>query len=237
MENLPGTVSRSQSKTVYWNITGGKFARNANEGEAGAMKRENKFKKIVWEIFSDGLTGNIIDVNVYENSFDGIKTKQLVIKLIPVEGWVYVINVSKESRYFNSFIEKLPNININEKVELYPYNFEDKETGKKQTGITVIQNGIKITTAYKEKVGEKYVVKKGMPPFPEDWASLEDFEKKHYFAKVGSFLEKEVYAWRDQNIQTEPSYKEKMFDEPLKEKGTVMPVKQFPSNTEDDLPF
>ena len=101
------------------------------------------------------------------------------------------------SRYLGSFLEKLVNIDLNEPVEISPYNFEDEKTGKKITGISVKQDDVKVESAYKEKVGTKWVMKYGFPPFPDGWHTLPDRKKKEYFFDVDDFFTKALAEWRE----------------------------------------
>ena len=86
-QNLPGVLSGGNSKTVYWGIYDGKLSRKSNEGEAGAIARTNKNNVKVWEVHERGVKGILKDVNIFENTFDGKKVKQLVIKLMPADGF------------------------------------------------------------------------------------------------------------------------------------------------------
>lgn len=209
---IPGVVQNSNSKNYYWSIFEGQLARKVDEGFAGAKMRTNKNNMKVWEQHVGALTGILRDVNVHENTFDGKKIKQLVIKLIPKEGFLHVINIPKESRYYGSFLEKLFNINIKQEVQIQPYSFEDEKTKKKQTGISVSQNGNKVASHYKHKEGDKWIMERGFPEFPSSWNSLTERDKKNYFFDVDEFFDKELARWRAQFAPDYQKEREQQFD-------------------------
>jgi hypothetical protein len=202
-EQLPGVVQHSNAKTIYWSIMGGQLARKVDASFEGAKMRTNKAGVQVWEELTRALMGKIRDVNVFENTFDNKKIKQLVIKLIPKDGWLYVINIPVQSRYYGSFLEKLPNILLKDSVEIAPYDFEDEKTKRKNQGITIKQNDVKLQSYYKVKEGEKYVYINGFPPFPAEWNKLAEREKKNYFYDVDDFFTSELNKWR---IKNAPDY-------------------------------
>lgn len=243
MENkIAGVVSGSNSKVYYWSIFEGKLARKANEGEPGAVSRINKKNVKVHEIYAQwGLKGKLRDVNIFENTWDGKKVVQLVIKIVPQAGTIHVVNVPKESRYFGSFLEKLNNINMSHEIEINSYNFENEQTGKKNVGFSVKQDGIKIASYYKEKKDEKWIYKHGYPPFPNDWNSLKERDKNNYFFDVDEFFEKELQAWRAKNAPDYQKEKEQSWEQTWEHSDPEpMPAKKTVNHEDiesDGLPF
>jgi len=77
--------------------------------------------------------------------FQGKKISKLNVTLTDV-GEEYMIQFSVDSRYFGSFVAKLPNINFNKSVEVSVYDFTDK-FNKKVAGVTVKQ-GSKVPDFY-----------------------------------------------------------------------------------------
>lgn len=189
--NLPGIVSGGGGNTVYWNIFSGKFARKSNEGEAGAVARTNKNNVKVWEKHEQGLRGLIKDIYMKDSDFG----EQLVIHLEPASGWKYMINIPKESRYYGSFLERLPRIHLDEPVEIKPYNFKD-DKDKTVSGISVYQDDTKLESAYKEKDGKAWKYLHGFPPFPENWNNLSEKQQTIYWYDVDEFHEKQLKKWR-----------------------------------------
>ena len=194
MSNYSGEITRNEQQKVYWSVFNGKLSRKAHEGEEGAATRTNKLGKKVIEVYRDGLEGVLYDINIDETTFDKTKVKSLKITLTN-DGIHHIINFPKESRYFGSFLEKVPNVKDGFNIQVRPYNFED-ENEKKIIGVNVFQSGVKLASAYKVKVGEKWTYNHGFPPFPEKWNTLADRDKKIYFMDVDDFWENAVKDWR-----------------------------------------
>lgn len=213
-EKIPGVVSGSNSKTYYWSIYSGNLARKVDEGFRDAKMRTNKNNVKVWEQHERAVKGMLRDVNVYENTFDGKKIVQLVIKLVPQPGYLHVINIPKESRYYGSFLEKLPLINLKEEIEIAPYSMVDEKTKKTNSGITVRQNNNKFASYYKKKVGDKWEYLYGFPSFPADWNGLNQREKDNYFYDVDDFFTAKLAEWRAANAPDYQTEKEERFDSP-----------------------
>lgn len=147
-----GLETHDSKKKTYINIVGGKFATKADEGAEGAVSRVNKNNKTVFEFLHDRLSGTIESIIVQKN--EKLGAYEYVIDVNDV-GTHYSVSVPAESKYGDSLASKVPNIAINVWTTLQPYDFEDKtkinpNTGKpqKQTGISIIQNEVKIASAY-----------------------------------------------------------------------------------------
>lgn len=236
LNEIPGVVSTNSSsgQKHYWGIVNGKLSRKANQGEPGAVSRTNKNNVIVWERHEKGVRGVLVDVNLRESEFDGKKIEQLVVKLRPAPGHYHIISLPKESRYYNSFLEKLFSINVNQEIEVKPYNFEDKDTSKKNTGVSIYQIGNKLSSFYKKKNGNNWENINGMPAFPKDWHSLSKRDQQNYFWDVDDFFKSEIARWRGKYAPDYAKEKEERFDEPQQETTPVYPSS---ADVDDDLPF
>lgn len=183
-------------------LADGKFHLTVPEGTEGAVKREYETsdgkKGEKWELVADFISGVINNLNVR----DGDYGKQLFISFANEEGDEskppVVISLNISSNFAEDFMKKLPNINIEKKVKLVPYSFED-ENGKKCRGITVYQDDKKIKGYYHEKK----TVKKGKKEFtrlvpihgypaPEGAEKFDSDDWKIYFAQARKFLMGEV---------------------------------------------
>lgn len=197
--NLPGTKTRS-SNTYYFSILDGKFARKCKEMDEGAKKRINKNDQVVYEILVDAIEGTLLDCHLHDSDYG----KQLNVEICPAEGYKYIITIPVQSRYFGTFVERLPNLKSGETIELAPYSFEDDKK-RKQQGVTVKKNAAKIPSAFKLKEGDQWISVGGFPAFPENWKELKEKDHKIYFLEVGDFLEEAVNKWRLENA---PNYHE-----------------------------
>ena len=147
-----GLEQHKSERKTYVNIVGGKFATKAEENAEGAVSRVNKNSKTVWEYLHDSLSGTIESIIVQKN--EKLGAYEYVIDVNDV-GNHYSVSVPAESKYGDSLASKVPNIEINVWTKLQPYDFEDKtkinpNTGKpqKQTGISIVQNDVKVASAY-----------------------------------------------------------------------------------------
>lgn len=215
---LPGT-EKKQGNAYWWNIIGGKFARRVKDGDSNARMRKNKEGKEVWEEYSDSLTGSIKSVSLQSGEYG----EQLVVTLIPAPGFTYYIQIGRQTRFANCFLERLPQLRTGMSVKIIPYSFED-DNQKKVSGLNIFSG-----TNFEKKHESSFRVKKdgkieylsGFPKFPENWNTLKESQKKIYFVQVEEFLNEQLDKWRLEN-----NFVEKEHDE--------TPVQ---TNEDDDLPF
>lgn len=147
-----GLETTGSTKKIYVNIVGGKFAIKADEGAEGAVERLNKNQKKVYEFLYDKLSGTIDSIIVQKNEKLGAYEYVLDVN---DTGEHYNVSVPADSKYGDSLASKAPNIQMGVWTTLQPYDFEDKtkinpNTNKpqKQTGISIVQNDVKIASAY-----------------------------------------------------------------------------------------
>ncbi len=113
-------------------IIGGKFKEKSEEGIEGATLREYKLKDGTegskWELTYDAWKGTVQDI-AFEDTKYG---KVINLKFDDVN-----VQINKQSRYFSSLLEKLPNVDLKEEFTIAPYSFEAE--GKTRTGVTIYQ--------------------------------------------------------------------------------------------------
>lgn len=171
---------------MFLNIIGGKFARKvkSEDGEkyGKVVQRTNKEGKIVQEVYYDEL-----DISVTKIGIEGSNFGDNLVLYGEDGDENYVVQIPVESRYFNSFCDKIHNIDFNRKLTLKPYSFQsDKELNKngepKQiTGINVFNGGQKV---------EKYYTKDSphdKPIYPE--GGTQSQLKKYYIDQEDFFRE------------------------------------------------
>lgn len=183
---IPGTKTQT-SNNYYWSIISGRFARRVKEG---GVKRTTKTGKVVNEEYVNRIEGVLLSININHSEYG----EDISIVLTPAPGYTHFISIPKESRYAKSLIERLPMIQKGNNIQLKPYSFEN-QSGDKISGMNVFINEEKIESFFKEKKAGKYVYCNGYPPFPDDWKSLSEKEKKIYFLEVDEFLNKELNKW------------------------------------------
>ena len=118
-------------------IIGGKFKEKSEEGVAGATLRQYKVKDRStgaettgekWELTYDAWKGTIVEIAFEDTKFG---------KVINLKFDDVVVQISKQSRYFSSLLEKLPNVDLKKELTITPYSFEAE--GKTRTGVTIYQ--------------------------------------------------------------------------------------------------
>jgi hypothetical protein len=139
--------NHSHSKKLYYSVIDGSLRRKANpeDNQDHVKKRTRKDGVEVSEYVPSSISGYISNFEIKTEDFQGKKISKLNVTLTDV-GEEYMIQFSVDSRYFGSFVAKLPNINFNKSVEVSVYDFTDK-FNKKVAGVTVKQ-GSKVPDFY-----------------------------------------------------------------------------------------
>jgi hypothetical protein len=182
-------MAREQtSKDEYYTILGsdGKFRLTGPEGTAGSVKREYEdsagVKGVKNELVFDKLSGKITNVAFHDGKFG----KSLQITLTDEVGPM-VISLNTATNFGEDAMKKLPNIDRSKVVSFNPYAFTD-DKGKLRKGISIVQDGQKITNYFYDEVEKKNlhgfptpkVKKTGKPYSKDDW--------KVYFIEARQFL-------------------------------------------------
>ena len=222
--NIPGVLpDKGKTNITYWNLFNGGLARKSHEGEEKAVKRTNKNNVVVWEVYVPGVAGVIFDVNTHDSEFG----KQLIVKLKKGD-WTHQVTIPQQSKYFGSFLEKLPNINLNQEIEMRPFNYEDEKSGKKRIGISINQLGEKIGSFYHDWNNNVCTYKNGYPPFPKDWNNLKERDQKNYFYDVDEFYDARIAEWRAKYAPAYDKYEQH-------EQVSTAPPATPPSQSKDDF--
>lgn len=136
-----GLNQGTRTNRIYLNIIQGNICRRVDADTPEAEKRySEKLQKDVYELVYPSLTGFIRNMKIASTEFGDV----LEIEVQDVDE-KFVLNIQCESRYFNSFCNKIKNINFSQELMLAPYDFESKnEVGKnnkpkKITGINIYQ--------------------------------------------------------------------------------------------------
>lgn len=194
------TVATQNQGGTYMKITAGKVRESAKEGDAGAVSRivENKQtgeSSTKWELVYDRISGVVKDVKTVKS--DHIKLTSLVVTLFDEDdNDTVIIQCSEKSDYASSLLEQFPNVDFSKPIEIVPYQFTDKDSGKQRTGVTIYQEintGLGFTDENKTKVGKFWTKDKpgDMPVFdPEDievWViQRRKFLYKYFFDNIAN---------------------------------------------------
>lgn len=173
----------------YWRVSDGKLRKTTTDDDPAGIKRvikkEGKEDRVIYEIVNKSVTGVVEAVSVREGKFG----KQLSITVTDMLD-KFFIQVSWDSSYARSFLERLPGVNVSEEVTIQPYSFEN-DRGKIQSGITIYQDDKKVDCFFKTYEDKKVTGHLHGYPEPEntemdsdDWKILIIQQMKFLMANV-----------------------------------------------------
>jgi hypothetical protein len=130
---------------IFLGISDGKLVQQHREPQKNVTTtRITKTGKTVHEEKFDYIEGILFSLKTKENDYG----KQYILGVQDGDD-KFFINISYSSRYATSFLKALPNIDVSKPVKLMPWAMTDKnDSTKKVTGITMWQDGEKITPFY-----------------------------------------------------------------------------------------
>lgn len=147
------------TRTTYFTVAEGKVRVRLKEATEGSAARQNKKGEIVHEFVYDEFTGRVAAITIDEASF-GTQWR------IDFEdnGERYTLNMMYDSSAAQKLLNVLlaPELDVTKPVTLRPYNFTN-DKGKQIVGVTVLQNGAKLTPAF----GTHAYPIDGRPEMPE----------------------------------------------------------------------
>lgn len=144
---------------VFLSVIGGSMKQKVEEGTEGCHTREYEDKdgnmQIKHEITHKNIKGRIVGVEFDKKPWG---TLMLEITVQGADGSKAQLSLADNSRYAMDFMEKFPNIDLGEEVQLNPFDFTPKaakgKEAKRRTGVSIIQGVLadgepnKIKTAY-----------------------------------------------------------------------------------------
>lgn len=210
MELKQNQTQNSSDKTFLTILSDGKLHQRVEEGTPGAVEREYKRdvkddkgkvigeeKCVVHELLYESLTGNI--TNGYFNK--GLFGENLILE-IDNDG---AVSIPVKSRFAETFMNMLPNIELNKPVVLKTYSYIPKGKTEKSKGISVTQDGVKIQGYFKQYIDGKYEFDSEYPVYNED----EHGDYKEFMnGPVSRFLVKKTKAIFEANNFKAPEPKE-----------------------------
>ena len=135
--------TQSNGGAIFLSITNGKLVRRVDLGTEGAVERTNKNGKQVAELFYTTLTGHIKDLNIKENEYG----KFLLVIVHDVQtNKKCTLEMNFSSGYTTTFLKALPNVDLNQNVEISPALIIDGD--KKKSVIFLKQAGAPIKHYY-----------------------------------------------------------------------------------------
>lgn len=177
-----------ENNTTYLTIVQGTLSQQVKEGTPNAEKRVYEKKDgstgEKWELRYKSVSGRITGMKIKDSDFG----EQLVIVLSD-GAEKFQIQLPLTSNYFTDFGRKLPNIDLSDTVSIAPYDFTPKD-GKKKTGLSIVQEGIKLDNYYYDP--EKKENLHGFPVPKNKGKGFDSDDWKMYFIEVKKFMKKKV---------------------------------------------
>jgi hypothetical protein len=206
-------------KKTYLKIAMGKIRERSDSSNPNAVKREYKDNddniKVVYEIVDDWVEGYIKDLNIHNTdeygSFYNLHIEDGEDR--------FVLQFKCESSVANSIIVKLPNVDLNKKVKIIPYYFE--EEGRTKTPVVLMQGGEKVENYWtKENPGN-------LTPFP-DTDGMDERKRKRVIKM----------AMTERLEEMEQYVLENVFNNIPDTNTEIKPQDvEVPNNADEDLPF
>jgi len=152
-----GLMQTEDKGRLLYVLADGLLRESVPEGTEGAKLRVVKddagvVKAEKWELTYPGITGFITGVTMY----DGEYGSNVMIAMKDETDEEFVVSLKAGSMYGEDFLHKLPNVDFTKEITMKCYNFE-AEGGRKMTGITMIQDGNKLTNAFNYKENDEWV--------------------------------------------------------------------------------
>lgn len=145
---------RQQGNITYFRVAGGKLVRPAKADTPGAVAVQTPQGEVVHQLHDDFVEGSIAGFEDKTSEFNGKTTRSLVV-IMQDGDEVYRIEVSRGKQYWSDFLMRLPNLDFDKRVAISPYDITDKDTGRRQQGMSMKQDGRKIARAFsKENPGK-----------------------------------------------------------------------------------
>lgn len=143
-------------------------------------------KGIAYEILHEKGVGGKIKSMMIEKGTYGEEFKIVIQN----ETDLYQIQLKTDSQYFDVLAKKLPNVDMNYDVTLYPYSFLPSDATRLKRGFTVVQNGNKLQSFYYDAETKSNV--NGFPTFPSRDSEDFDREVKTWSIQAQGFLVSEI---------------------------------------------
>ena len=133
----------------YFSIKNGKvvlsLGNNAPEVMDGVTKRTNKDGVVVYEIVADFIRGKIQSMRIKPAPDDKPNFKdQIQLTMTDEAGDTFSVEMPFDSAYGRGFLYALDNVVPSDPIELEPYKFFDKKSGRDKMGVQVLQYGSRL---------------------------------------------------------------------------------------------
>ncbi len=192
-----GLKQDTDQKRYLYILKDGKMHEKAEEGEEGAKKRDFEQKNddgtttLVekWEKSYPGIVGTIGEIKFYSSKYG----TNILIDIKDEDDNEFVLSLKATSKYGESFMEALPNLDLTKEVDFTSYSFPDKKNPDRRIqGLTLKQDNEKVRSyfsVYDEKTEKWSNPIKGYPiPDPKKSKTYTTEKWKLFFATRNEWL-------------------------------------------------
>lgn len=179
-----GLHSEKDQKRFLTILADGKFHEKVEEDTEGAKLRiiegkDGEEDREVYELTYPGITAMITKIQFFEGDYG----TNILIDMEDEDDNQFCVSLACASNYGERFMEVLPNLDLNEEVELVPYAFKPKGATEKVRGLTIKQDDEKLESAFAVKDGDEWeVLIKGFP-MPDPKKKYNSEKWKTFFAQ------------------------------------------------------
>jgi hypothetical protein len=144
-----GLKTASESKRYLYILKDGQMHEKAEEGAVGAKMREfeDKDGKVIekWEYSYPGIVGMVESISFRDSDYG----TNINIDIKDEDDNEFVLSLKATSKYGESFMEALPNLDLTQEVDFTSYSFPDKKNPDRRIqGLTVKQNDEKVRSYF-----------------------------------------------------------------------------------------
>jgi len=145
-----GLKTDKDQKRYLYILKDGKLHEKVEEGTDGAKKRvfENKDDNTTvekWEMSYPGIVGMITGIQFRDSKYG----TSINIDIKDEDENEFVLSLKASSKYGESFMEALPNLDLNAEVDITTYSFPDKKNPDRRIqGMTIKQNKEKVRSYF-----------------------------------------------------------------------------------------
>lgn len=143
----------------------------------------DKDENTIYELTYPGITATVGTIQIVEGDYGS----NLNIDLTDEEDNQFILSIKCDSSYGENFMQKLPNLDLNEPVIFKPFAFKPKGSDQKMRGLTLSQGepktAEKVLSAFEkvEENGDREVLIKGFP-MPDQKKKYNSEKWKIFFA-------------------------------------------------------
>lgn len=163
---------------LFLSVWRDRFTQRVEQGTEYAIPRvyENKegIDVSIWEIRHKFATGRL--TKMFVRTQEG--GHQQLLLYIQKEHDLAIVFIPVKSRYFTSFVKRLPNVDFKTDIKIYPYDFKPAG-GKRLMGLGIMQDGSKLNDFYWDNENK---CRTGLPEQKKDYGDMTDEEKAEMFS-------------------------------------------------------